>query len=99
MAYIFPLCARIVHSYFHEHLITMYLEHKQESTTKEFLGNKESIQLSAIVLEESLYLSHRVSQVTVIFGYTIYVIQLFPKILQFFTTIFSVGRLFASLYG
>ena len=40
MAYIFPLCARIVHSYFHEHLITMYLEHKQESTTKEFLGNK-----------------------------------------------------------
>ena len=40
MAYIFPLCARIVHSYFHEHLITMYLEHKQESTTIELMGNK-----------------------------------------------------------
>ena len=40
MAYIFPLCARIVHSYFHDHLITMYLEHKQKSTMKEFLGDK-----------------------------------------------------------
>ena len=38
------------------------------------------------MLEESLYLSHRASQVTVIIGYSIYVIQLFPKLIQFFTS-------------
>ena len=42
MAYIFPLCARIVHSYFHEHLITIYLEHNQNRDTEASFGDKVS---------------------------------------------------------
>ena len=40
MAYVFPLCARVVHSYFHEYLITVYLEQNQNSNMKASFGDQ-----------------------------------------------------------
>ena len=35
MAYIFPLCARTLHAYFHEYLMTTYLENHRDEVLKE----------------------------------------------------------------